>query len=90
MNNLAQPKRDAKQAYLDQQISTVADQYTASGANERAAVIRNIDGFLPTLNEESKKFWLKVRRQLERINEAEMSVNPCASHAKIQSIGGIA
>jgi hypothetical protein len=69
MNNLTQNQRDAKQAYLDNQQAQMIARYEKANQNERAAIIRQIDGFLPTLKADEKSFWLKFRQKLERMNE---------------------
>ncbi len=43
MNNLTQTQQDAKQAYLDNQRQQMFDQYKNAGANERGAIIRQIE-----------------------------------------------
>jgi hypothetical protein len=37
--------------------------------NERVAIMRQIDSFLPIIKDNEKSFWLKFRQQLERLNE---------------------
>ena len=70
MNNLTQKQRDAKQAYLDKQLEQMLKRYQDADKNERAAVIRQIDSFLPVTTIKSEKnFWLKFRQKLERLNE---------------------
>ena len=70
MNNLTQIQKDAKQAYLDKQIEQMLERYQEADNNERSAIIRQIDGFLPVTTIKSEKnFWLKFRRKLERLNE---------------------
>jgi len=70
MDNLTQTQRDAKQAYLNKQIEQMLERYQEADKNERAAVIRQIDSFLPVTTIKSEKnFWLKFRQKLERLNE---------------------
>jgi hypothetical protein len=69
MNNLTQTQHDAKQAYLDNQRERMLDQYKQADADERAAIIRQIDSFLSIIPKDAKIFWLKFRYQLERLNE---------------------
>ena len=69
MNNLTQSQQDAKQAYLDRQREQMLDQYKQADADERAAIIRQIDSFLSAIPKDAKIFWLKFRYQLERLNE---------------------
>lgn len=47
MNNLIQNQRDAKQAYLDNQQAPMIARYQIADQTERAAIIRQIDSFLP-------------------------------------------
>ncbi|HMS38918.1 MAG TPA: hypothetical protein PKE69_01740 [Pyrinomonadaceae bacterium] len=70
MNNLTQTQRDAKQAYLNKQLEQMLKLYQDADKNERSAIIRQIDGFLPVTTIKSEKnFWLKFRQKLERLNE---------------------
>ena len=70
MNNLTQTQRDAKQAYLNKQLEQMLERYQDADNNERSAIIRQIDGFLPVTTIKSEKnFWLRFRRKLERLNE---------------------
>ena len=69
MNNLTENQRNAKQAYLNQQVEQTVAQYEKADISERNAIIRHIDSFLSTESKESKIFWLKVRAKLERLNE---------------------
>lgn len=74
MNNLAQNQIEAKQACLNDERKGLLEIYRASTKNERAAVIRHIDSFLPTISQAEKIFWLKVRRDLERISETTLPI----------------
>lgn len=65
-------RRQAKELYLKRQRSKVIDQLKNAGLEERKAVIRNIDGFLSTVTPDGKRFWLKVRREIERQIERDM------------------
>jgi len=47
MNNLTQTQWDAKQAYLDNQQAQGIARYEKADQTERAAIIRQIDSFLP-------------------------------------------
>lgn len=69
--NIPQNKSTIKErrADLDGKANQVILQYAKATDNERRAVIGHIDSFLPTKKGDSKKFWLKFRRSLERINE---------------------
>ena len=69
MNNLTQTQQDAKQAYLSKQLEQTIVRYENADTNERKAVIRHIDSFIPNEPKESKIFWLKLRYRLERMNE---------------------
>lgn len=69
MNNLSQAQRDAKQAYLDYQQEQMLAHYETANIGERNAVIRHVDSFLETCNQDEKAFWLKFRRKLEVLNE---------------------
>jgi hypothetical protein len=41
---------------------------------ERNAIIRQIDALLPVLSGDEKAFWLKFRRELEKLNELPTGV----------------
>ena len=69
MNNLTQTQQDAKQAYLDSQQAQMLVTYQKADSNERSAIIRQIDSFLPVISNDEKAFWLKFRQKLERLNE---------------------
>ncbi len=69
MKNLTQTQRDAKQSYLNKQREQMLNQYKNAGANERGAVIRHIDSFLSVIPNDARRFWLKFRENLERLNE---------------------
>ena len=69
MNNLTQTQRDAKQAYLNNQLEQMLSRYENADNNERKAIIGHIDSFLSTCNQDEKNFWLKFRSKLERLNE---------------------
>ena len=70
MENLTQQQKDAKQAYLDKQQATMLAQYENANREERKAIIKQIDSFLPvTRSKEERIFWLKLRSKLERMNE---------------------
>ncbi len=70
MNNLTQNQKDAKQAYLDNQQAQMLLTYQNADTNERKAIIRQIDSFLPvTSSKDEQNFWLKFRQKLERLNE---------------------
>ena len=69
MNNLTQNQRDAKQTYLDNQQSEMIARYEKADQTERAAIIRQIDSFLPVIKDDEKSFWLEFRQKLERLNE---------------------
>ena len=70
MNNLTQNQKDAKQAYLGNQQAQMIARYENADQIERAAIIRQIDSFLPvTSSKDEKIFWLKFRQKLERLNE---------------------
>lgn len=69
MINLTQSQQDAKQAHLDNQREQMLDQYRNANATERGAIIKQIDSFLSVIPKDARIFWLKFRRQLERLNE---------------------
>lgn len=70
MNNLTQTQQDAKQAYLDNQQKQMLVIYQNANKNERTAIIKQIDLFLPvTRSKDEKIFWLKFRQKLERLNK---------------------
>lgn len=69
MNNLTQTQKDAKAGLLDSKRRRVLDRYRNASHNERLAVIKSIDSFLPTLAGDGKFFWLRLRENLERLSE---------------------
>lgn len=69
MNNLTQNQQSAKQAYLDNQQAQMLLTYQSADQNERSAIIKQIDSFLPVTKGDEKSFWLKFRRKLECLNE---------------------
>lgn len=69
MNNLTQTQQEAKNAYLNQQSEQMLALYQNADKSERNAIIKQIEGFLPVVNQEQKSFWLKFRRKLEILNE---------------------
>ncbi|MCA1639397.1 MAG: hypothetical protein LC768_13860, partial [Acidobacteria bacterium] len=68
MNNLTQTQQDAKQAYLNYQSEQMLALYEKADANERKAIIKQIDSFLSVISKDEKLFWLKFRRKLETLN----------------------
>jgi hypothetical protein len=71
MNNLSENHQNAKQSFLANQQNEMLSRYKDADKDERAAVIRQIDGFLPTLTGDEKAFWLSFRQKLERLAERE-------------------
>ena len=69
MNNLTEKQRNAKQAYLNQQTEQMLSLYEKATREEKSAIMRHIDSFLSTCNQEEKDFWLRFRSKLERLNE---------------------
>lgn len=69
MNNLTQTQKDAKEAYLNKQQEQMLALYENADANERKAIIRQIDGLLSAVTEDQRIFWLKFRCKLENLNE---------------------
>lgn len=69
MNNLTQTQQDAKQAYLQQQQESMLALYQNADTSERNAIIKHIDSFLSTCNQDEKIFWLQFRGKLEKLNE---------------------
>lgn len=65
----AETRAQAKQLFLQRQAKQILSHLETAGADERAATIRHIDGFLPSTTPEGKTFWLKIREKLERLNE---------------------
>lgn len=70
MNNLPEKQREAKQAYLDKQQEQMLSHYEKATSDERNAIIKHVDSFLSTCNQDQKTFWLKFRRKLEKLNES--------------------
>ena len=69
MNNLTQTQKDAKQAYLDRQANQMLTTYQNANQSERNAAIKHIDSFLEIVPRDAKIFWLRIRCNLERLNE---------------------
>jgi len=69
MSNLTQNQKDAKQSFLDNQQAQMLITYQNADQNERKAIIRQIESFLPVTKGDEKSFWLKFRQKLERLNE---------------------
>lgn len=69
MNNLSQTQLAAKAAYLNYQSETMLALYKKASETEKAAIIKQIDSFLPIIKANEKLFWLKFRRKLEICNE---------------------
>lgn len=61
-----QTRQQARDLFLKRQRSRVIEHLKGATDEERRTAIRHIDGFLSVINEESKIFWLKVRRGIER------------------------
>lgn len=68
--NLTQTQCEAKQTYLDRQQEQMLALYEKADTSERNAIIRHIDNFLCTCNQDEKTFWVQFRRKLERLNES--------------------
>ena len=69
MNNLTQAQQNAKQAYLNTQREQVLNLYRNADTIERGAIIKQIDSFLSITRNDARIFWLKLRENLERLNE---------------------
>jgi hypothetical protein len=69
MNNLTQNQCDAKRASLDNQQAQMIARYEKADQTERAAILRQIDSFLPITKGDEKSFWLRFREKLERLNK---------------------
>jgi hypothetical protein len=69
MNNLTQTQQLAKQAYLNRLQVRMFVHYQKADSNERKAIVKQIDSFLPVLIRYERIFWLKFRRKLEILNE---------------------
>ena len=69
MNNLTQPQQNAKEAYLNNQQEKMLALYKDASLEEKKAIIKSIDSFLPVTSESEKVFWLKFRRKLEILIE---------------------
>lgn len=70
MNNLTQTQKEAKDAFLNHQQDQMLSLYEKTNTEERNAIIKHVDIFISTCNPDEKRFWLKFRRKLERINES--------------------
>ena len=69
MNNLTQTQIDAKQTSLNRQAEQMFGIYQSAENNERSAIIKQIDSFLEIAPKDAKIFWLKFRRELEKLGE---------------------
>ncbi|HEY0771755.1 MAG TPA: hypothetical protein VGD31_15625 [Sphingobacteriaceae bacterium] len=67
--NLTQSQKEAKEAYLNNQMGQMLSIYEKADTSERKAIIGHIDSFLSICNQDEKAFWLKFRQKLERLNE---------------------
>lgn len=74
MNNLPQSAANSKFTTLEPQRNAVIVHFRNARKDERAAVIRHLDGILPNCERDERIFWLKVRRELERINETTLPI----------------
>lgn len=74
MNNLPQGAANSKFATLEPQRKAVIVHFRNARKNERAAVIRHLDSILPNCECDERIFWLKVRRELERISETTLPI----------------
>ncbi len=63
------PATGKNQLYLKRQRAAMIERMKTASNVERRAVIRHIDGFLKSATPDGKVFWLKVRRQIERLIE---------------------
>lgn len=72
--NLSQTQQEAKNAYLNRQQEKMLAQYKNVSIEEKKAIIKNIDSFLPVTKEDEKVFWLKFRRKLEMMLEPKFSL----------------
>lgn len=71
MTNLTQEHLNAKQAFLNRQAEQMLATYKQADKSERIAVIKQIDSFLEIVSQDAKRFWLKFRYKLERLNEQQ-------------------
>ena len=76
MNNLTQTQKDAKEAYLNQCQERLLKMYNIACKNERQAVVRHINAFLPIVSEDEKIFWLKFISQMEKIENQPQVLFP--------------
>lgn len=67
--NLTQTQQEAKNAYLNNQQEKMLALYKEASLDEKKAIIKQIDSFLPVTNKNEKLFWLKFRRKLEMLIE---------------------
>ncbi len=67
--NLTQSQKEAKEAYLNNQMEKTLSLYENADTNERRSIIGYVDSFLSGCNQNEKSFWLKFRQKLERLNE---------------------
>lgn len=59
-------KKHAQELHLKRRRAEVIERMKGADDNERRAVIRHIDGFLPSATPAGKTFWLKIRREIEK------------------------
>ncbi len=69
MNNLTQAQQAAKQTYLNRQSEKMLAIYQTADKSECSTIIRQIDSFLEVVPKDTKIFWLKFRRKLEKLND---------------------
>lgn len=73
-SNLTQSAQNEKFSILEPQRKAVIVNFRNARKDERAAIIRHLDGILPTCERDERIFWLKVRRELERISETTLPI----------------
>ncbi len=69
VNNLTQKQQVAKKAFLNKQQDEMLARYKNVDADERKAVIRQINSFSEITPKASKNFWLEFCQKLKNLNE---------------------
>lgn len=71
MDDSKQTEQVAPNDFLNFKQTEMLSLYKKADTEERTAILKQIDGFLPVINQEQKIFWLQFRRKLEKLNERQ-------------------
>lgn len=67
--NLTQTQANAKQALLTNQQEQMLALYQNAKQDEREAIMKQIEAFLPAISEEAKEFWQEFKAKLESLDK---------------------